>query len=290
MLDMRLRLHARLIDEIDLSKLDKLDESEMRKQVRRLVGDFARTERLALNAGELDELGASVFDEMVGLGPIEPLLKDDFIADILINGPFQVYVERRGELETTPVRFRDNDHLLRIVNRIVATVGRRIDEILAHGRRPPARRQPGERGHLADRHRRCRRSRSGSSPRSRYDLERLVGRRRHARRVAEFLYGAVRSRVSTVISGGTGSGKTTLLNALSAAIRHEERADHHRGRRRAAAAAAARGAPGNPARRTSKARARSASASWSRTPCGCVPTGSSWARSAARRPSTCCRP
>ena len=74
MLDMRLRLHARLIDEIDLSKLDKLDETDMRKQVRRLVGDFARTERLALNAGELDELGASVFDEMVGLGPIEPLL------------------------------------------------------------------------------------------------------------------------------------------------------------------------------------------------------------------------
>ena len=128
MLDVRLKLHAKLIEEIDLSKLDKLDEAEMRRQVRRLVGDFARTERLALNNAELDELGASVFDEMVGLGPIEPLLKDYSIADILINGPFQVYVERRGELEVAPVRFRDNDHLLRIVNRIVATVGRRIDE------------------------------------------------------------------------------------------------------------------------------------------------------------------
>ena len=127
-LDMRLKLHARLIDEIDLAKLDKLDETEMRRQVRKLVGDFARTERLALNASELDKMGAQVFDEMVGLGPIEPLLGDDSIADILINGPFQVYVERRGELELTPVRFKDNDHLLRIVNRIVATVGRRIDE------------------------------------------------------------------------------------------------------------------------------------------------------------------
>ena len=125
MLDMRLRLHNKLIEEIDLSKLDKLDEGEMRRQVRRLVADFAKTERMALNTAELDELGASVFDEMVGLGPIESLLKDDSIADILINGPFQVYVERRGELEIAPVRFRDNDHLLRIVNRIVAGVGRR---------------------------------------------------------------------------------------------------------------------------------------------------------------------
>src|SRR5580658_1543895 len=128
MLDMRLKLHTKLIEEIDLSKLDKLDEGEMRRQVRRLVGDFARTERLALNASELDELGASVFDEMVGLGPIEPLLKDDSISDILINGPFQIYVERNGELEVAPIRFRDNDHLLRIVQRIVAGVGRRIDE------------------------------------------------------------------------------------------------------------------------------------------------------------------
>ncbi len=128
MLDMRLKLHSKLIEEIDLSKLDKLDEGEMRRQVRRLVAEFAKTERLALNTAELDELGASVFDEMVGLGPLEPLLKDDSIADILINGPFQVYVERRGELEIAPVRFRDNDHLLRIVNRIVAGVGRRVDE------------------------------------------------------------------------------------------------------------------------------------------------------------------
>ncbi|MDB5465403.1 MAG: cpaF, partial [Phenylobacterium sp.] len=127
-LDMRLRLHARLIDELDLSKLDKLGEAELKREVMRLVADFARGERMALNSAELEALGASIYDEMVGLGPIEPLLKDDSINDILINGPFQVYVERRGELELTPIRFRDNDHLLRIVNRIVAGVGRRIDE------------------------------------------------------------------------------------------------------------------------------------------------------------------
>ncbi|MEO8115158.1 MAG: ATPase, T2SS/T4P/T4SS family, partial [Phenylobacterium sp.] len=127
-LDIRLRLHARLIDELDLAKLDKLDETELRREVMHLVADFARAERMALNTAELTELGASIYDEMVGLGPIEPLLKDDSINDILINGPFQIYVERRGELELTPVKFRDNDHLLRIVNRIVAAVGRRIDE------------------------------------------------------------------------------------------------------------------------------------------------------------------
>src|SRR5580698_3283590 len=128
LLNARLKLHARLIDEIDLSKLDKLDDKEMRRQVRNLVADFAREERLPLNSVEIEQLGASVFDEMVGLGPIEPLLQDDTIADILINGPYKVFIERHGELELTPVRFKDNDHLLRIVNRIVAGVGRRIDE------------------------------------------------------------------------------------------------------------------------------------------------------------------
>ena len=222
MLDMRLRLHGRLIDEIDLSKLDKLEESEMRRQVRKLVGDFARTERLALNAGELDQMGAEVYDEMVGLGPIEPLLGDDSIADILINGPFQVYVERRGELELTPVRFRDNDHLLRIVNRIVAGVGRRIDESqpMVDARLPDGSRVNAAIAPIAI---------DGASVSIRkfskkpYSLERLVGVGAMPACVAEFLYGAVRSRVSTVISGGTGSGKTTLLNALSAAISEKER-------------------------------------------------------------------
>jgi pilus assembly protein CpaF len=221
-LDVRLKLHGKLIEEIDLSKLDKLDEPEMRRQVRRLVGDFARTERLPLNGTELDELGASVFDEMVGLGPIEPLLKDDSIADILINGPFQVYVERRGELELAPVRFRDNDHLLRIVNRIVAAVGRRIDESsplvdarLADGSRVNAAISPIAIDGAAVSIRKF-----SKKP---YSLERLVEVGAMPACAAEFLFGAVRSRVSTVISGGTGSGKTTLLNALSAAIRNKER-------------------------------------------------------------------
>ncbi len=222
LLEVRLKLHARLIDELDLSKLDKLGEAEQRRQVRNLVGDFARDERLALNAAELDQLGASVFDEMTGLGPIEPLLQDDSIADILINGPFSVYVERRGELEETPVRFRDNDHLLRIVNRIVAGVGRRIDESqpmvdarLPDGSRVNAAIAPVTLDGAAVSIRKF-----SKKP---FDLERLVGMGAMPASVAEFLGGAVKSRVSTVISGGTGSGKTTLLNALSAAIGVKER-------------------------------------------------------------------
>jgi pilus assembly protein CpaF len=222
MLDVRLKLHAMLIEEIDLSKLDKLDEAEMRRQVRRLVGDFARTERLALNASELDELGASVFDEMVGLGPIEPLLKDDSIADILINGPFQIYVERRGELEVAPVRFRDNEHLLRIVQRIVAGVGRRIDESspLVDARLPDGSRVNAAISPVAIDGAAVSIRKFSKKP---FNLERLVEFGAMPAPVAEFLYGAVRSRVSTVISGGTGSGKTTLLNALSSAIRNKER-------------------------------------------------------------------
>jgi pilus assembly protein CpaF len=222
LLDARLKLHARLIDEIDLSKLDKLDDKEMRRQVRNLVADFAREERLPLNSAEIEQLGASVFDEMVGLGPIEPLLQDDTIADILINGPFKVFIERHGELELTPVRFKDNDHLLRIVNRIVAGVGRRIDESspmvdarLADGSRVNAAIFPITIDGAAVSIRKF-----SKKP---YDLQRLVSVGAMPTCVAEFLHGAVRSRVSTVISGGTGSGKTTLLNALSGAIDHKER-------------------------------------------------------------------
>ena len=221
-LDIKLRLHAKLIDEIDLSKLDKMEESEMRRQVKTLVMNFAKTERLALNTAELEDLGNSVYDEMVGLGPIEPLLNDETISDILINGPGQVYIERRGELELTPVRFRDNDHLLRIINRIVAAVGRRVDESspmvdarLADGSRVNAAIGPITIDGPAVSIRKF-----SKKPLS---FERLVELNAMPACVAEFVRGAAFARISTVISGGTGSGKTTMLNALSAAISEGER-------------------------------------------------------------------
>ncbi len=222
MLDAKLRIHARLIDELDLSAIERLQEDQLRGQVRTIVQEIIRSEELALSGAEIAEFADAVFDEMTGLGPIEPLLKDDSIADILINGAHQVYIERGGELELAPVRFADNDHLLRIVNRIVAGVGRRVDES-----------QPLVDARLAD----GSRVNAAISPvaidgplvsirkfkKNPLTLDKLVGFGAMPQAMADFIAGAVKCRASTIISGGTGSGKTTLLNALSASISHKER-------------------------------------------------------------------
>ena len=128
LLDAKVRLHRRLIEEINLSALEKLPEDEIRRHVQGLVSQYVMAERLALNAQELDEFVSEILDEMTGLGPLEPLLKDESINDILINGHECVYVERRGVLEPLAVRFKDEQHLLRIINKIVSAVGRRVDE------------------------------------------------------------------------------------------------------------------------------------------------------------------
>lgn len=222
LLDAKLRVHSRLIDEIDLSLLDKLDEEDLKSQVTRLVRDIVREERIAMNAAEVAEFALSVFDEMTGLGPIEPLLKDESVSDILINGYQQVYVERKGELELANVRFLDNGHLLRIVNRIVSAVGRRVDESqplvdarLLDGSRVNAAISPiAVDGPLVS---------IRKFSKSPLTLEKLVSYRAMPQEVADFLFGAVRARTTTLISGGTGSGKTTLLNALSVAISPKER-------------------------------------------------------------------
>jgi pilus assembly protein CpaF len=128
LLDAKVRLHRRLIEEINLSALEKLPEDEMRGHVKQLVTQYILVERLALNQQELDDFVAEILDEMTGLGPLEPLLKDGSISDILINGHECVYVERGGLLEPCGVRFKDEAHLLRIINKIVSAVGRRVDE------------------------------------------------------------------------------------------------------------------------------------------------------------------
>src|SRR5919109_507811 len=128
LLDAKVRLHRRLIEEINLSALEKLPEAEIRRHVAALVSQYVVTERLALNSSELDDFVLEILDEMTGLGPIEPLLKDPTVNDILINGHECVYVERQGMLEPTLVRFKDEAHLLRIINKIGSAVGRRVDE------------------------------------------------------------------------------------------------------------------------------------------------------------------
>src|SRR6185295_8388480 len=127
-LDAKVRLHRRLIDEINLAAVDKIPGKELRAQLYEMVAQYVATERLALNAQELDEFVDDILDEMTGLGPLEPLLKDPTITDILINTHKQIYVERFGQLEASAARFKDEAHLLRIINKIVSTVGRRVDE------------------------------------------------------------------------------------------------------------------------------------------------------------------
>lgn len=222
LLDAKLRVHAKLIDELDLSALDKLDDDTMRRRVRGIISEIIRKEEMALSAAEEASFADAVMDEMTGLGPIEPLLKDDSIADILINGCNQVYVERRGKLQLAPVRFADNDHLLRIVQRIVAAVGRRVDESqplvdarLLDGSRVNAAVAPiAIDGPLVS---------IRKFSKSPLTMDKLVAFGAIPKPVADFILGAVKCRASTVISGGTGSGKTTLLNALSSAISPDER-------------------------------------------------------------------
>ena len=222
LLDAKVRLHKRLIEEINLSALDKLPEEQIRAHVTQLVSQYVLTERLALNAQELSDFVSEILDEMTGLGPLEPLLKDPSIADILINGHECVYVERGGVLEPLSVRFKDEQHLLRIINKIVSAVGRRVDE--SH---PlcDARLQDGSRVNVAVR------PIGVDGPlvsirkfsKKKLDLSRLVEVNALRPQMAEVLAAAVRARISTIISGGTGSGKTTMLNALSAFISEKER-------------------------------------------------------------------
>jgi pilus assembly protein CpaF len=222
LLDAKVRLHRRLIEEINLSALEKLPEDEIRKHIQQLVSQYILVERLALNAQELAEFVNEILDEMTGLGPIEPLLKDGSISDILINGPECVYVERGGILEPTAVRFKDEAHLLRIINKIVSAVGRRVDEshplcdarLLDGSRVNVAVRPVAVDGALVSIRKFSKRP---------FNLNKLVEIGALRPQMAELLAAAVKARVTTIISGGTGSGKTTMLNALSSFISDKER-------------------------------------------------------------------
>src|SRR4051812_46658591 len=221
-LDAKVRLHRRLIEEINLSALEKLPEDEMRSHIQQLVTQYIVVERLALNTQELNEFVSEILDEMTGLGPLEPLLKDPTVNDILINGHESTFVERHGLLEPVACRFKDEAHLLRIINKIVSAVGRRVDEshplcdarLLDGSRVNVAVRPIGVDGPLVS---------IRKFSKKPYNLSKLVDIGAIKPQMAELLAAAVKSRITTIISGGTGSGKTTMLNALSAFISEKER-------------------------------------------------------------------
>ncbi len=222
LVDLRVKLHRYLLDRLNLGVIDQVERSDLEERIRPLVRQYIRDVNSPLNAAEIDELVVSTTDEMLGLGPIEPLLKDDTVSDILINTPHQVYVERRGLLELTPIRFKDDDHLIRVVNKIVSAVGRRVDE---SSPMVDARLADGSRVNVAIRPIAV----DGTVVSIRkfskkpFNLDRLVENRSTAGLMRDLLKMAVKGRISMIVSGGTGSGKTTLLNALSVEISAKER-------------------------------------------------------------------
>ncbi len=222
LIEAKVRLHRKLIDDLNLPMLERLSREELRVQISEIVSEYVRTERILLNARELENFTTEVLDELTGLGPIEPLLKDPTVSDILINTHERVYVERFGQLEQVPVRFKDESHVLRIVNKIISAVGRRVDESqpmvdarLADGSRINVAVRPiAVDGPLVS-------IRKFSE--QAYDLEGLVSVGSLTQKMAEILNAAVQARLTLMVSGGTGSGKTTLLNGLSTAISFKER-------------------------------------------------------------------
>lgn len=215
-------IHQLVLERISLDKLANIPEQEVKKQIHDLVGVVVDEENIALNAGERNSLAQDILHEMFGLGPLEPLLSDPTISDILVNGCKQVYIERRGKLELTDITFQDNTHLLNIIERIVTKVGRRVDESspmvdarLEDGSRVNAIIPP-----LAIDGPLLSIRRFAVNPLQTEDLVRLKSMTPD---MAKFISAISRSKMNAVVSGGTGSGKTTLLNLISGFIPADER-------------------------------------------------------------------
>lgn len=216
------RIHQRLVDKLDLSRVGDLKGESFRREIRAVIEHLCDGEKTHLNRSERDRLIDEVLDETLGLGPLEFLLKDASISDILINGPKNIFVERRGKLEKTTVEFRDNAHLMQIIDRIVSKVGRRVDETcpmvdarLEDGSRVNAIIPPLALDGAAVSIRRF-----GSNP---LKLEGLLNYKAFTPEMVMLLEGCIKARLNIIISGGTGSGKTTLLNTLSSFIPNDQR-------------------------------------------------------------------
>jgi pilus assembly protein CpaF len=215
-------IHGKLVDKLDLSRVSDLEGDTLRREIRLVVERLCDTENPLLNRMERERLIDEVLDETFGFGPLEVLLKDPTISDILVNGPFKIYVERRGKLEKTDVKFRDNDHLMQIIDRIVSKVGRRVDETspMVDARLPDGSRVNAIIPPLALDGPTLSIRRFGSNP---LKLEDLLNYKAFTPEMAMLMEACIKARLNLVISGGTGCGKTTLLNTLSSFIPHDER-------------------------------------------------------------------
>ncbi len=218
----RIKVHKKFLEEVELSALEALPDGRMRAEVVSFVEEFIDAERMQLNSAEVNGLVDDIMNELKGLGPLEPLMNDPTVSDILINGHENCFVERSGKLVQEYIPFEDEAHLVRIINKIVAAVGRRIDESsplcdarMQDGSRFNAALRPiGVDGPLVS-------IRKFSN--SKLSLEKLVEFGALTQAMADVLAAAVHARITTIISGGTGTGKTTALNAFSAYIAEHER-------------------------------------------------------------------
>ncbi|AJE45927.1 CpaF family protein [Celeribacter indicus] len=220
--EIKVEMHKRLLEDLNLAALETAPEKELRAEISDITAEFLADQGIVLNRDERITLNQDLYDEVKGLGPLEPLLKDDSINDILVNGPQQIFVERSGKLELSDVTFKDERHLLRIIDKIVSAVGRRVDESnpyvdarLADGSRFNAMVPPiAVDGSLVS-IRKFKKEKLG--------IDDLVRFGAFTEEMAAYLQAAVACRLNVIVSGGTGSGKTTTLNALSSFIDNDER-------------------------------------------------------------------
>jgi pilus assembly protein CpaF len=220
--DMKARLHRAIITRLDLTKLNSLPTERVHQEVSRLAEDLLLAESVPLSSIERDRLVTEVHHELFGLGPLEPLLADGSISDILVNSYANIYIERKGKLEKTGITFKDDEHLMRVIERIVSTVGRRIDEAqpMVDARLPDGSRVNAIIPPLAIDGPVLSIRRFGTDP---LRMAQLIENGALTREIAILFEMCVKARLNILISGGTGAGKTTLLNALSAFIPADER-------------------------------------------------------------------
>lgn len=220
--EIKARLHRAIITKIDLTKLNMLSSERVHTEVSRLAEELLLAENLPLSTMERDRLVSDLKNELFGLGPLEPLLSDPTISDILVNSYSNIYIERRGKLERTSIEFKDDEHLMRVIERIVSTVGRRIDEAqpMVDARLPDGSRVNAIIPPLAIDGPTLSIRRFGADP---LKMPKLIEYGALTKEIAILFEMCVRARLNIIISGGTGAGKTTLLNALSAYIPADER-------------------------------------------------------------------
>ncbi|MEH6674719.1 MULTISPECIES: CpaF family protein [unclassified Sulfitobacter] len=222
MSEIKLELHRALLENLNLAALEHASEQDLRSEINEISAEILAEKSIVLNREDRIQLNSELYDEVTGLGPLETLLKDDTINDILVNGPQQIFVERDGKLQLTDVTFKDEKHLLRIIDKIVSAVGRRVDESNPY---VDARLKDGSRfnamvppiavdGSLVS-IRKFKKDKLG--------IDDLVSFGAFSEEMAAYLQAAVATRLNIIVSGGTGSGKTTTLNALSSFIANDER-------------------------------------------------------------------